>query len=213
MEMERILSASGPTGATWCALRPQGTQEDRLVPVRGLPRPEPLRQQLLLLGVLHVRHQGGRHRQGARRRRWTAPSFSWTCAPTARTSSATTTGPKKKRGALHPQPGAHHRSGAGHRRPRALCDRAANIRGDLRHGGALRRSSNPPRSGGLAENWASTDRATSARPTPSPRWPLPGPAFLSAAPSRGPRTFPASVVEASARRPRPARSWPRPGNT
>ena len=48
------------------AQRPQGAQEDRLAPVRRLPGPQSLRQQLLLLGVLHVRHQAGGHRQGAR---------------------------------------------------------------------------------------------------------------------------------------------------
>ncbi len=67
MEFERILSRF----RTLCrpphpAQRPQGAQEGRLAPVRGLPGPEPLRQQLLLVGVLHVRHQAGGHRQGTR---------------------------------------------------------------------------------------------------------------------------------------------------
>ncbi len=43
MEMERILSASGPTDGHLVRLvRPQGTQKDRLVPVRGIPGHEPL---------------------------------------------------------------------------------------------------------------------------------------------------------------------------
>ena len=46
------------------ALGPRGAQEDRLAPVRGLPGCEI--PHLLLLGLLHVRHQGGGDRQGAR---------------------------------------------------------------------------------------------------------------------------------------------------
>ena len=51
----------GPPGA---ALGPQGTQEDRLAPVRGFPGCEV--PHLLFLRLLHVRHQGGGDRQGAR---------------------------------------------------------------------------------------------------------------------------------------------------
>ena len=46
------------------ALGPRRAQEDRLAPVRRLPGCEI--PHLLLLGLLHVRHQGGGDRQGAR---------------------------------------------------------------------------------------------------------------------------------------------------
>ena len=43
MQFERLLSASGPTGGhVGASLGSQGSQEDRLVPVCGLTRPEPL---------------------------------------------------------------------------------------------------------------------------------------------------------------------------
>ena len=65
LEFERILSASGPFGGH--LVRPSDhkePQEDRLAPVRRLPgRQVPL---LLFVGLLHVRHQRGGHRQGAR---------------------------------------------------------------------------------------------------------------------------------------------------
>ena len=64
LQFERLLSASGPTAGH--VARPSDHQEpkrDRLPPVRRLARPE---ARLLLLGLLHVRHQGGDPRQGAR---------------------------------------------------------------------------------------------------------------------------------------------------
>jgi heterodisulfide reductase subunit A len=98
MEMERILLRLRPDG--WppgAAFRPQRAQKDRLVPVRGFSGPEPLRQFLLFFGVLHVRHQGSRYRQGAQPlTTWTAPFSSWTCAPPARSSSAFTKTPNKR---------------------------------------------------------------------------------------------------------------------
>jgi heterodisulfide reductase subunit A len=61
MEFERILSASYHPSIQ----RQAGAQKDCLVPVRGIPRHEPLRQFALLFGMLHVRHQRGRYRQRA----------------------------------------------------------------------------------------------------------------------------------------------------
>ena len=65
LEFERILSASGPSQGH--LVRPSDHQEpaeNRLAAVRGLPGHKI--QPLLLVGVLHVRHQRGGHRQGAR---------------------------------------------------------------------------------------------------------------------------------------------------
>ncbi|MCK7510466.1 MAG: hypothetical protein MZV70_44715 [Desulfobacterales bacterium] len=56
-------------GHLQAALGRQGAQADRLAAVRRLARHQPVRQRLLLLGVLHVRHQGRHDRQGARPRR------------------------------------------------------------------------------------------------------------------------------------------------
>ncbi len=91
-----------PPGA---ALGSPGTQEDRLAPVRGLPGREV--PHLLLLGLLHVRHQGGGDRQGARPlRAGSQPSSSWTCAPSARTSSSITIAPKTNTGCVSSVPGS-----------------------------------------------------------------------------------------------------------
>ena len=67
-------------------------QAHRLLAVRRLARPA-VRQRLLLVGVLHVRHQRGGHRQRARPQRASRPSFSWTCAPLARISTSTMSAP------------------------------------------------------------------------------------------------------------------------
>ena len=79
LEFERILSASGPTVGE--VVRPSDdahAQAHRLHPVRGLARPG---ARLLLLRLLHVRHQAGDDRQGAPARTSSATSSSWTCAP------------------------------------------------------------------------------------------------------------------------------------
>ena len=101
LQFERLLSASGPT------LRPRqapvgqaNAQKDRLPAVRRHPRPEP---RLLLVGVLHVRHQRSHHGHRARPRRgrrltWNVTSSSWTCAPSARATRNTTAAPRKKYG-------------------------------------------------------------------------------------------------------------------
>ncbi len=95
VQFERMLSAAGPTGGH--VQRPSDGGEvktHRLHPVRGQPRRRP-RQRLLLVHLLHERHQGGHGRPGARPRpeTWTSPSSAWTCAPSARSSTATSTAP------------------------------------------------------------------------------------------------------------------------
>jgi hypothetical protein len=68
LEFERILSASGPYEGH--LVRPSDDQEpqkNRLAPVRGIPGPQRLRQWVLLIGVLHVRQQAGRHCQRTQR--------------------------------------------------------------------------------------------------------------------------------------------------
>ena len=132
-------------------VRPQGAEEGRLVPVRRLTGHEPLRQLLLLLGVLHVRHQGGDDRQGARRRRpglrrvlhghphprqgfraltTTAPRTSTACASSA---AACTRSP---------------RSGAATTWRSATSRRRQPAGRDLRHGRAVRRAWRSPRRDG-----------------------------------------------------------------
>ena len=115
LEFERILSASGP----FCrppdpALGPHRAQEDRLAPVRGLPGPEPLRQQLLLRGLLHVRHQAGGHRQGTQQgtpgRRHLLHGHAH---PRQRLREILLAGRKRTRRPLPPFPDSQHRSGAG----------------------------------------------------------------------------------------------------
>jgi heterodisulfide reductase subunit A-like polyferredoxin len=64
LQFERILSASGPTLGHVQRPSDKKVPEDRLPAVRGEPRPTP---SLLLGGLLHVRHQGSDHRQGARK--------------------------------------------------------------------------------------------------------------------------------------------------
>ena len=49
------------------ALGQGGPQKDSVAPVRGAPDSPRGLAMLLLLGVLHVCHQGGGHRQRARR--------------------------------------------------------------------------------------------------------------------------------------------------
>jgi heterodisulfide reductase subunit A-like polyferredoxin len=59
VQFERLLSAAGPTQRPYSpALRRQDAQAARLYPVRRLAR-YGLRQRLLLLGLLHGRHQRG----------------------------------------------------------------------------------------------------------------------------------------------------------
>ena len=119
MEFERILCASGPyQGPPGAALRPQGAQEDRLAPVRRLPGLQPLRPRLLLLGLLHVRHQGGGDRQGAR---GDGPGLRRLLHGHAHPRQGLRALLRRRQGEarrpLHPLPGAHRRAGAGHRRP------------------------------------------------------------------------------------------------
>jgi heterodisulfide reductase subunit A-like polyferredoxin len=69
MQFERLLSASGPFGGH--LVRPSDHKEPKKIAwlqCVGSRDTEPLRQCLLFFGVLHVRHQGGGDRQGARRR-------------------------------------------------------------------------------------------------------------------------------------------------
>ena len=105
-----------PPGA---ALGPRRAQEDRLAPVRGLPGPAPLRQQLLLRGLLHVRHQAGGHRQGALQRLHPGHHhlLHGHAHPRQGLREILLAGRRGARRALRPLPGAHHRPGAGHRQP------------------------------------------------------------------------------------------------
>ena len=66
LEFERLLSATGPCART-CAppRRRHRSQENRLDSMRRLPGCF-LRSGILLLRVLHVRHQAGHHRPGTR---------------------------------------------------------------------------------------------------------------------------------------------------
>ena len=68
IEFERMLSATGPFFGT--VMRPSDgeiPQEGRIHPMRRLQGREG-GQSLLLLGLLHVRHQGSDHRRRAHRR-------------------------------------------------------------------------------------------------------------------------------------------------
>ncbi len=143
-------------GAPRAASRPQGAQEDRLAPVRRLARQQPVRQRLLLVGLLHVRHEGGHGRQGARARRsGVQPSSTWTCAPSARTSRNTTTGPSDKHGVRFMRSRVHY---GGPCRRRETCSlRYVNEAGGMqfervRHGRALGRAADPP---GDGRSWPS----------------------------------------------------------
>ena len=67
IQFERILSASGPSkGAVKRPADGDAPAQGRLDPVRRLARPAQ-REPVVLVGLLHVRHQAGDHRQGARR--------------------------------------------------------------------------------------------------------------------------------------------------
>ena len=110
LEFERILSRlrplRRPPGA---ALGPQGAAEGRLAPVRRLPgRQVPL---LLFVGLLHVRHQRGGHRQGARALRPGRRHLLHGHAHLRQGVRAVLQPGPGAGGALHPLPDPHHRPG------------------------------------------------------------------------------------------------------
>ncbi len=135
------------------AFRPQGAEEDRLVSVRRFARSEPLRQRLLLIGLLHVRHQGSGHRQGARRQRPRLRHlFHGHADPRQGFRAVLRRRPRQTGGAFHPQPRSHHRPGARRRRPRtAVRDRKRRDGDrDLRYGGPFDRHGGRTRSRGTS---------------------------------------------------------------
>jgi heterodisulfide reductase subunit A len=88
---------------------------------------------------------------------------------------------------------------------------AAGWRRNLRHDRALHRLQTQPGVGGLAGklgidltegNFCKTEHLLN-------RWPLPGPAFMSAAPSRGPKTSPSRWWTPAPPRPQPVKSLPK----
>ena len=102
---ERLRTLCRPPGP---ALGPQGAPEDRLAPVRGLPGPEPLRQQLTVPRSAACTPSSRRSspRSIAKTIRWTPPFSSWTCGPTARTSRSITGGPRTNTASASCAPGS-----------------------------------------------------------------------------------------------------------
>ncbi len=105
-DFERLRPLRRPPGA---ALGPQGAAEGRLAPVRRLPgRQVPL---LLFVGLLHVRHQRGGHRQRARALRPGRRHLLHGHAHLRQGVRAVLQPGPGAGGALHPLPDPHHRPG------------------------------------------------------------------------------------------------------
>ena len=186
-----------PPGA---ALGPQGAQEDRLAAVRGLPGREV--PHLLLLGLLHVRHQGGGDRQGARALSAGHRHLLHGHAD-LRQGLRTLLQPRQRRtrGALHPLPHPQHRSPAGRQPADPLCRRKR--RGEDRslrpdrpvrgHGGEPGAPGSWPQTLGVETNAHDFVATSPFAPVAASR-----PGIYVCGAMQGPKDIPESVMQASA---------------
>ena len=106
LEFERILSASGPFGGH--LVRPSDHKEPKKIAWLQCVGSRDVKYHSYCSSVccMYAIKEAVIAKEHARTTTWTPPSSSWTCAPSARSSSSITTGPNRSRGCASSAPGS-----------------------------------------------------------------------------------------------------------